>query len=65
MGCKLITRNNTTYTKLNAQEYIVDTDADIESLPQDCAVGSTAIVIESGRIFMVNSCGEWKPFGEA
>lgn len=46
------------------QELICDTDADVENLPKCCA-GSTAIVVESGKIFMVNASGEWAPFGEA
>lgn len=46
------------------EEYIRDTDADIDNLPKSDA-GSTAMVVESGKIFMVNASGEWKPFGEA
>lgn len=45
-------------------EFVCDTDADVASLPA-CRAGSIALVVESGRIFMVNASGEWRPFGEA
>ena len=41
------------------KEYIVDTEADIANLPQCCA-GSSALVVESGDVFIVNASGEWK-----
>lgn len=45
-------------------KFICDTDADVETLPECCA-GSKALIVESGKICMVNASGEWRPFGEA
>lgn len=64
MAIELISRRRNAYTDCRYEEYICDTDADIENLPKSC-VGSTAMVVESGKIYMVNASGEWKPFGEA
>lgn len=41
------------------REFVCDTDQDIATLPTDCAPGSTAIVIENGSVYMMNSKGEW------
>lgn len=43
-------------------EYVVDTDADFDSLPT-CATGSTALSVQSGTVKMVNASGEWAVFG--
>lgn len=44
------------------RDYIVDTDADIASLPESCT-GSSALVVKSGAIYMVNASGTWVVFG--
>lgn len=44
-------------------EFICDTDADFENLPHACT-GSTAVSLQSGKIMVVNTQGEWVPFGE-
>ena len=42
-------------------ELILDSDADIESLDaNDYAPGSTAFVISTSKILMLNTNGEWK-----
>ena len=46
------------------KQYLCDTDADFESLPEAC-MGSTAVSIQSGRIYIVNTQGDWAPFAEA
>ena len=43
-------------------DFIVDTEADIASLPT-CCTGSSALVVESGAIYMVNASGVWAAFG--
>lgn len=43
-------------------EYILDTEADVPNLPE-CCVGSTAIVVASGNVYMVNASGVWTKFG--
>lgn len=43
-------------------EFIVDTDADLENLPQ-AGTGSTAVSLESGKVMVVNTQGNWVVFG--
>jgi hypothetical protein len=43
-------------------DFIVDTEADISRLPE-CCVGSSALVVESGAIYMVNASGDWVMYG--
>lgn len=52
----LKTGGHTTY---NLKEYVVDIVADIDNLPVDAVMGSTAFVIETGDVYMINSSGEW------
>ena len=40
-------------------EYVCDAADDVEKLPTDCAMGSTAFAIESGDVYMINSQKEW------
>ena len=42
------------------KEFICDTAADIQDLPTECAPSSTALVIETGAILILNSAKEWK-----
>ena len=43
----------------NIREYVVDTLDDIKSLPTHAAMGSTAIVISTSEVFMLNGEKEW------
>ena len=43
-------------------ECIADTEADVDNLPK-CSAGSTALVVSTGNLYMVNASGEWKLFG--
>lgn len=45
------------------KDYLCDTDADLEHLPQASA-GSVAVSIQSGKVRIVNTQGEWVPFAE-
>jgi hypothetical protein len=40
------------------QEYVVDSAEDIKNLPH-CDMGSTALVISTGEVYMADSKGEW------
>lgn len=44
------------------KDFIVDTEADVANLPE-CCTGSSALVVESGAVYMVNASGEWAVFG--
>ncbi len=41
------------------KEYVVDSEADIEYLPLDGVMGSTAFVIETGDVYVLNGKKEW------
>lgn len=44
------------------KDFIADTEADVASLP-DCCTGSSALVIESGSVYVVNTSGAWVAVG--
>lgn len=48
------------HTAYGIKEFVVDADEDIENLPIDIPMGSAALSIESGNIFILNSKDEWK-----
>ena len=41
------------------KEYAVDTAAEVDLLPTDCAMGSSAFVIETGDVYMLNGSRKW------
>ena len=43
-------------------DYVADTAEDVTTLPNS-GTGSTAIVVATGEIYMVNASGEWAKFG--
>lgn len=62
MAFKLVKREYVCYLNKYQCDYIVDTDADIADLPEGCT-GSSALVVESGSVYMVNASGDWVLFG--
>lgn len=62
MGIKCCTGHHS-YFNEPPKEFICDTDADFENLPKACT-GSTAVSIQSGKIKVVNTSGEWVFFAE-
>lgn len=64
MAIKLISKNLVPYLDEEKLEFIVDTDADLENLPECSGTGSTAVSLESGTVKVVNTKGEWVTFGE-
>ena len=46
----------------NHDTYMLDTDADVASLPENNP-GSSAISAASGKVYIVNASGEWVEFG--
>lgn len=63
MAVKLISQEWCPCTNDYRKEFICDTDADFDSLPEACT-GSSALSIASGSVRMVNTSGEWVPFAE-
>lgn len=43
-------------------DYIVDTESDIANLPDSCT-GSSALVVETANVYMVNASDQWVVFG--
>ena len=43
------------------KEYICDEESDVARLPA-CCTGSTALVVKTGNIYMVNASGVWAKF---
>ena len=41
-------------------EWVVDKEEDLKLLPKKSGMGSVAIVISTGKVYMKNSSGEWK-----
>lgn len=42
------------------KEYILDTPDDLDNLPVTDKAGSTAFIISTSQVYMINSRGEWK-----
>ena len=42
------------------QKYIVDTESDMETLPNHAKAGSTAFVIETSKTYILNHSKVWK-----
>lgn len=43
----------------DVNEYACDTPEDIAKLPTNCSMGSYAIVISTGDVYMLNGKREW------
>lgn len=44
----------------NVNEYAIDDKEDLKTLPFNCRMGSRAICINNGEVYIKNSKGEWK-----
>ncbi len=62
MSYKLINKEWCPILDTYKSDFIVDTDADIANLPV-CCTGSSALVVETGAVYMVNASGVWVVFG--
>lgn len=61
MAYKLINKDWSPCLNDYKHDYIVDAESDIASLPK-CATSSSALVIATGNIYMVNTAGNWVEF---
>lgn len=43
-------------------DYIVDAESDIANLPTSCT-GSSALVVETGKVYVVNASNQWAVYG--
>ena len=44
----------------NVNEYVVDTPDDLEKIPPSAAMGSAALCLSNGSVYMKDSKGQWK-----
>lgn len=44
----------------NTAEFMFDSADELSSLPTDCGMGSTALCIGSGQVYVLSSDKEWK-----
>jgi len=57
MAINLISEGGKTVYGL--KEFVLDYADDYKKLPLDCAVGSRALIIENGKVYILNSLGKW------
>ena len=50
---------NSGHVAYGIKEFMCDTVADIDDLPIDIAIGSTAFVIEGSKVYMLNNQRRW------
>lgn len=55
----IITTSNSGHTAYGLKDYVIDKKADLQNLPVDVPMGSTAFCIEDSSVYMINSSGEW------
>ena len=59
MGSAIVKNNDKTHYGLN--QYIIDTEDDLETIPTNAKPGSTAFCIEDSSYYMLNTQRQWKP----
>ena len=62
MAVKLINREWNEHINSYQHEYICDTEDDVATLPTCCS-SSSALVVSTGNVYVVNASGEWVAFG--
>lgn len=62
MAIKMVNKEYCPCLDAYKKDYIVDTEADVANLPQ-CCTGSSALVVESGAVYIVNATCVWAVFG--
>ena len=55
----IITTSNSGHTAYGQKEYVIDKKDDLNHLPVDIPMGSTAFCIEDSSVYMINSSGAW------
>ena len=47
------------HTAYGLKDFVMDKKSDLQNLPIDVPMGSTAFCIEDSSAYMINSSGEW------
>ena len=58
MGYKLMSTNG--QVQYNIDEFVIDTPEDLEKLPKRSAMGSAALCLSNGAVYIKGSDGQWK-----
>lgn len=58
MSHKMISTNG--QVQYNVDEYVVDTPEDLKKLPTRSAMGSAAVCLSTGDVYIKDGNGEWK-----
>ena len=53
------TTSNSGHAAYGLKDYVIDKKIDLQNLPVDVPMGSTAFCIEDSSVYMINSSGEW------
>lgn len=59
MGMNTISQSG--HTAYGIKEFVVDTPDDIKKLPIDVPMGSAALVISTGEVYILGSHDNWEP----
>ena len=55
----IIITSNSGHTAYGLKSFVIDTKEDLDYLPIDVPMGSTAFCVEDSSVYMINSSGEW------
>lgn len=55
----IIITSNSGQTAYGLKSFVIDTKEDLDYLPINVSIGSTAFCIEDSSVYMINSSGEW------
>ncbi len=58
MAYKMISTNG--QTQYGIDEFVIDSPDDLEKLPKRSQMGSAALCLSNGAVYMKDSNGEWK-----
>lgn len=53
------TTSTSGHTAYGLKDFVIDKKSDLQNLPVNVPMGSTAFCIEDGSVYMINSSGEW------
>ena len=53
------TTSNSGHTAYGLKSFVIDTKKDLDHLPIDVQMGSTAFCIEDSSVYMMNGSREW------
>lgn len=57
MAYKMIATNG--QTQYNINEFVVDSPDDLKTLPNNSAMGSVALCLKDGSVYVKDSKGQW------